>query len=270
MKLKKLLLASALTCVMAVGAAVPASAVTASLKSLKNGVTYSSYDVTNDGKKDKIRVVQTKQYPKDMEIEKKVYVNGKVSYTASCIKGVDVMVYRRGTRSVFVIEGIAGDGGREYETAVYRGGSFRKQEIAPNQLFHGEARLSGTNLNIYGQPKGTWWLESFKTDFMEQMPFKMVDTYTIKKGALTPVNKYATISGRKTYHAKNGFVTGKTIDSVGKKDGPSVKKGQKITLKGFCSRSWMEWGDKSGYYYRISVNGKTGWFKDSSAIQFRK
>lgn len=241
---------------------LPTSAHAASLVQLKTGKTYTSYDVTRDGKKDKIKIVQSTSYASSGYTKMKVYVNGKNRFTAEGCKDCPVYIFKSGSKSVILSSFVFGDGGNEFYAYNYSSGKFKKSKIGSSGFFFAQAKKSGSYLKIYSQPKGTWWLNSFK-NYMT-MPFKAVNTYKISNGKLTKVTTYPTISGKTTYYAKYAFTTGKTITTVSAKKGPTVKKGQKVTLKSAYYRTKDHY-----YYYKISVNGKTGWFKDSSAIQFK-
>lgn len=260
--MKRSVLLCMLTCLMFLVVPTSARAASASLTTLKNGTTYSSYDVTRDGKKDKIKIVQTKRYPASASTERKVYVNGKYRFTAYGCKGCIIYLFRSGTKSVIISEYIFGDGGRAFFTYPYSGGKFKDKAIGPNTLFRTTAKRSGSYLKLTSEPKHPGWTLSFSN--YTEMPFKVVDTYKMSNGLLAKTSTYASVTGKTSYYAKSTFTTGKTPASVGKKDGPKVRAGKKITLKSFYYRK----SDRS-YYYKISVGGKTGWFKDSRSIQFR-
>ena len=260
--IKRSFLFCMLTCLMILVIPTTARAATASLTTLKNNKTYSSYDVTRDGKKDKIKIVQTKSYATSGTTARKVYVNGKYRFTAEGCKGCTIYVFRSGTKSVILSEFIYGDGGRDFFTYPYSGGKFKKKELGPNTMFHTDVKRSGSYLKLISEPKHPGWTMSFSN--YTQMPFKVVDTYKMSNGLLVKTSTYASVTGKTSYYAKSTFTTGKTPASVGKKDGPKVRAGTKVTLKSFYYRKSDHY-----YYYKISVGGKTGWFKDSIAIQFR-
>ncbi|MGN1015178.1 MAG: hypothetical protein ACI4PM_07470 [Butyricicoccus sp.] len=258
-KLKQGLFVALLACLMLF--AVPTSAHAASLVQLKTGKTYQSYDVTRDGKKDSIKIVQSASYATDFETKIKVYVNGTKKFTAIGMRDCWIYVFTDGKRSVILSMPVAGDGGRSMNVYNYSNKKFQKKLLTSPGYFYTTPKKSGDYLKVYAEPKGTWWLKSFQN--FTDMPFKAVDTYKISGGVLKKVNTYAEISGTKTYYAKYAFTAGKKITTVGAKDGPSVKAGQKVTLKNIYYRK-----SDGTYYYKISVNGVNGWFKDSTAIQF--
>ena len=260
--IKRSFLLCMLTCLMILVIPTTARAASASLVTLKNGKTYSSYDITRDGKKDKIKIIQTRWYRAPYSTERQVYVNGKYGFTVCGIKGCPIYLFRSGSKSVIVSEYICGDNGRFFFTYPYSGGKFRKKEIGPNTLFYTTAKRSGSYLQLISRPKHSGWMLSFH-NYME-VPFKVIDTYKISNGLLVKTSTYASITGKTSYYAKSTFSTGKTPASVARKNGPKVKAGKKVILKNFYYRK----SDRS-YYYKISVGGKTGWFKDSEAIQFR-
>ena len=251
-----------LTCLMILVIPTTARAATASLTTLKNNKTYSSYDVTRDGKKDKIKIVQTKSYATSGTTARKVYVNGKYRFTAEGCKGCTIYVFRSGTKSVILSEFIYGDGGSDFYAYQYSGGKFKKKTLGPNTLFYTEAKRSGSYLKLVSVPKHTGWMLSFSN--YAPVPFEVVDTYKMSNGLLVKTSTYASVTGKTSYYAKSTFTTGKTPASVGQKNGPTVKAGSKVTLKSFYYRK-----SDHCYYYKISVGGKTGWFKDSASIQFR-
>ena len=260
--IKRSFLFCMLTCLMILVIPTTARAATASLTTLKNNKTYSSYDVTRDGKKDKIKIVQTKSYSTSGTTARKVYVNGKYRFTAEGCKGCTIYVFRSGTKSVILSEFIYGDGGSDFYAYQYSGGKFKKKTLGPNTLFYTEAKRSGSYLKLVSVPKHTGWMLSFSN--YAPVPFEVVDTYKMSNGLLVKTSTYASVTGKTSYYAKSTFTTGKTPASVGQKNGPTVKAGSKVTLKSFYYRK-----SDHCYYYKISVGGKTGWFKDSIAIQFR-
>ena len=260
--IKRSFLFCMLTCLMILVIPTTARAATASLTTLKNNKTYSSYDVTRDGKKDKIKIVQTKSYATSGTTARKVYVNGKYRFTAEGCKGCTIYVFRSGTKSVILSEFIYGDGGSDFYAYQYSGGKFKKKTLGPNTLFYTEAKRSGSYLKLVSVPKHTGWMLSFSN--YAPVPFEVVDTYKMSNGLLVKTSTYASVTGKTSYYAKSTFTTGKTPASVGQKNGPTVKAGSKVTLKSFYYRK-----SDHCYYYKISVGGKTGWFKDSASIQFR-
>ena len=112
--IKRSFLFCMLTCLMILVIPTSARAASSSLTTLKNNKTYSSYDVTRDGKKDKIKIVQTKSYATSGTTARKVYVNGKYRFTAEGCKGCAIYVFRSGTKSVILSEFIYGDGGSDF------------------------------------------------------------------------------------------------------------------------------------------------------------
>ena len=259
--IKRSFLFCMLTCLMILVIPTSARAATASLTTLKNNKTYSSYDVTRDGKKDKIKIVETGSTTTTLTT-RKVYVNGKYRFKAEAFKGCFIYVFRSGTKSVIVCECVAGDGGHIISAYQYSGGKFKKKELGPNTMFYTDVKRSGSYLKLISEPKHPGWTMSFSN--YTQMPFKVVDTYKMSNGLLVKTSTYASVTGKTSYYAKSTFTTGKTPASVGKKDGPKVRAGSKVTLKSFYYRKSDHY-----YYYKISAGGKTGWFKDSIAIQFR-
>ena len=260
--IKRSFLFCMLTCLMILVIPTSAREASYSLTTLKNNKTYSSYDVTRDGKKDKIKIDQTKSYATSGTTARKVYVNGKYRFTAEGCKGCTIYVFRSGTKSVILSEFIYGDGGSDFYAYQYSGGKFKKKTLGPNTLFYTEAKRSGSYLKLVSVPKHTGWMLSFSN--YAPVPFEVVDTYKMSNGLLVKTSTYASVTGKTSYYAKSTFTTGKTPASVGQKNGPTVKAGSKVTLKSFYYRK-----SDHCYYYKISVGGKTGWFKDSASIQFR-
>ena len=173
--IKRSFLFCMLTCLMILVIPTTARAATASLTTLKNNKTYSSYDVTRNGKKDKIKIVQTKSYATSGTTARKVYVNGKYRFTAEGCKGCAIYVFRSGTKSVILSEFIYGDGGSDFYAYQYSGGKFKKKTLGPNTLFYTEAKRSGSYLKLVSVPKHTGWMLSFSN--YAPVPFEVVDTY---------------------------------------------------------------------------------------------
>ena len=85
--------------------------------------------------------------------------------------------------------------------------------------------------------------------------------FKLQGNKITRVTWNSKVTGRKVFYAQNSFKTSKLAAKLNVKDGPKVKKGQKITL------NYVKLGGGT-YVYRLTVGGKTGWFKDSSSIRF--
>ncbi len=236
---------------------LPKTAEAASLKTLKNGKNYS-YDIDNDGKKETIKIRQTKSYSTDGTTERKIYVNGKKKMTALGCKGAVVYAFTSGKKTVLINEYIYGDGGRDLFAYQHSGSKYKSERLTNDGCFYSTPKVSGDSLKIVSEPKGSWWLDSFQN--FSELPFQCYRKWSISRGKLVCSAKYASITGRKSYKAKKSFKTGKTQSTISKGNGPKVRAGQKVTLE----KMYYE----DDYYYRISVNGKTGWFKDSKSIQF--
>ena len=70
------------------------------LYQLQNNKTYKLCDLNHDGKKDKIKVVQTKTYKKDFQTEKCIYINGKKKIKTFGCKGSNVYIFRTGNKEI--------------------------------------------------------------------------------------------------------------------------------------------------------------------------
>ncbi len=255
MKLKKIVVASVVACLLAVAAAVPASA--ASMTRLNTNQTYRSYDVTGDGKKDTIKIVSKDSRYMDWDI----YVNGKRRLSEEG-KGGEMYIFTSKGKNVMIFRRVYMGSASDFSQIIYTNGTFKEKEMYDGKYF-GDYGVSGNTLKIYGQDKGPWQTGSFRS--LNNIPFKIVNTYKISGNKMKKTDKYASISGQKTFYAKNTFTAGRTPASVNKRDGITVRAGQKVTLKAYyCKKS------NHKTYYKLSVNGKTGWFEDSESIQFRK
>ena len=265
---KKNLLLSILAIIILI-ALIPKTEIYAKSKlyQLKNNKTYKLCDLNHDGKKDKIKVVQTKTYTKDFQTEKCIYINGKKKIKTFGCKGSNVYIFRTGNKGVILFEAIAGDGGRSFYAVNYTNKKYKKTEISRMGDFHGKLKVSGNYLTLTTWGKNNAWTQSFGDCWLtiQDKPylFASVMKYKISKGKLKSATGYGRIIGRKTYYAKQTFTTGKTWKTANLKNGIQILKNQKIELKG---KYW----DKSSYrtYYLIRANGQNGWFEDSSTIQF--
>lgn len=232
------------------------------LISLKVGKTYSSYDVTSDGKKDRIKIKQTKTYMDDMETEYRIRINNTDTVIATGYKGVDVMIYSYGKKSTLIYESIAGTAASSVMLLNYSGGKFRKKEVFWPGGWSSYSVAGNNSLIIKSYPKGAWWCKSLeKLKDNSFVPFEVESRYVFKGYKLVKKTGFKNVSGTQKYKVKKNIKTGKTLKTATKKNGFSLKRNSVFILKQVVYR-------KNTYYYKIKYKNKTGWIKDSYSNRF--
>ena len=255
---KKLLYLTTLFCLCLLALPTSASA-KAKLKSLKVGKTYK-YDVTRNGKKDKIKIKQIESYAEDGETLLYVYVNGKKKIHATGTKGAQVYAFTSGKKTVLLNCYTYGDGGSTIYYYYYKKNKFIEKELTSGGYFWSNIKVSGNNLRLYEEPKGPWWLYAFKD--MESMPFRVFTTFKYKKGNLVKTTKYPGISGEKKFVSGAYLEMGSSLKNSEKMDGPIVENEDLFTLRSVVYK-------KGDYYYWIrNMDGESGWIKDNEDIVF--
>ncbi|MDY3998713.1 MAG: Ig-like domain-containing protein [Blautia sp.] len=238
----------------------------AKLVKLSPSKTYTTYDITRDGKKDKIKytTVGTPGHVQKMYF----YVNGKrflLGGGSMTCRGVTVHYYSYNRQNTFLFCNAHFMGGGEQNMVfVYSGGKFKCIEI-DYYTWYGATSVSKASGNyVYFDSYKMWPSESFKCfeGKFQTAPCRL--KFKAENGTLKLVSKtYDIVGYPRVFYAKNSFSTSKSLSRINVKDGPTVKKGQKVTLDKVNMLTY-----KGKTVYRINVNGKTGWFVDGKSIQF--
>ena len=262
----KLLLVAAAVFFLCFSGAVSVSAA-AKLVLLKNEKTYTSYDVTGNGKKDKLR------YSAKLG---RIYVNGKAQKLFAGVTDpgrVRVFYYSLNRSNTFILVEYAKSTATKISNGYrYSGGKFKKA-CEPMGAYTScrIGRLSGNNLILYTSPSSGAATLSFTG--ISGKPFEYEETYKINttKHTVVRASNYAKLRSAKSYY----FITKKSIklSSSGKTlntSGPTLEYGQKVSL-GRVFFSYTGVDAKSGTkIYELKFGGKTGWMKETSGRKFSK
>ena len=264
--LKFLVSVSAAACILTAGA-FPVSAAAAKLVLLKNGKTYTSYDVTGDGKKDKLSYNAAKGT---------VSVNGKSQklFTGvSPASKVRVFYYSINRSNTFILTEYAKSSVCKVSNGYrYSGGRFKKA-CEPMGAFNScrIGRLSGTNLILYTSPTSGAALKGFSN--VSGKPFEYEETYKVNttKHMIVRASNYGKLRAARTYYSgTNKTVKLSTKPKPVNTAGPALAYGQKVSL-GRVFFDYTGTDAKTGHkVYEIKFDGKTGWLKDTSGVQLVK
>ena len=238
------------------------------LVKIKPKRTYKSYDVTNNGKRDRIKVkIRTKRSEGTQRI--KLYVNGKKKKSLSGAKGYNAYLFVKGKKSIIIICSSHAGGGSEIRAFQYSNRKFHQKRIDIPGCYFGSISKANNGLQVTGQPKGGWWTETFER--FSKMPFYSKQLYDLEKGKLVKLTPYPEVSPNNIFRydtiptvkffAWEQFRCASSISTIDTKDGMTVKTGDSVTFKNMVYRN-------GEYYYRIEVSGRSGWIKDSDVIAF--
>lgn len=225
---------------------------------LKADKTYTSYDFTRDGKKDRFKCTADSERG-----YVRIYLNGKYKQRIFVGKGADIYWCKISTKDTYLLSTNYLYGGHELKAYMYSGGKFKSTpgESNLNKVFSfmNFKKVQGNTLYVESSTGGYWRNPSSFKNVSD--PITVQTQFTVKNNKITCKSWTSKVTGRKTFYAKNSFSTSKSMTKLGVKNGPRVKAGQKVTL------NYVRL-NRSTYLYQISVNGKTGWFADSANIQF--
>ena len=226
---------------------------------LKKGKTYK-FDVNNDGKKDKIRLKQTKSYTKNGKTWIDVYINGQKKIKATGIKDARVYAFTTGKRTVLLSKYLYGDGASDFFCYYYKNKKYKKKELTSDGYFYSSIKVSDNYLRLYESPKGPWWLQAFNN--MTKIPFKVMTTFKYSKGNLVKTTKYPGISGEKQYITDSMLELGSSISTAEYGDGPVVDNEDTFTLRSIV------YIDGDYYYWIKNSDNESGWIKDTEDLVF--
>lgn len=229
------------------------SAEAATLKKYTAGKTYKNSDFTGDGKADKFC------YKNLGNNQVRIYINGKNKGTYSLGKAAKATVYRwrvNNSNNYLIIQG-ASTGGTWYDVyrctkskLVYAYSFDGKHNLTNEKLY----KISGTSLYVKTS-SGKWGTFSGRNG---SKGLTVRFQYKTKSGKISLASRYGTVIGEKTFKAGNSFTTSSGLGKTNTK-GVYVKKGATVKLlKAY-------YGKKGAMWYKVSVNGKTGWFEDSDS-----
>ena len=224
---------------------------------LKGNRTYSGYDFTRNGKRDRFRCTADSERG-----YARIYLNGKFKQRIFIGKGVNIYWCKVSEKDTYLLSENYLYGGHELIVYMYSGGKFRKVPGtgALNKVmdFRSFTKIKGTTLYVTSTP-GTRNPSSFRN---ATTPLKVETRYKIRNKKISCLSWSSKVIGRKTFYAMTSFGTSKNVRNLNKKDGPRVKARQKVIL------NYIRFSGNK-YIYHITVNGKTGWVENSTGVMFR-
>lgn len=226
--------------------------------SLRENKTYSGYDFTRNGKKDRFRCVRdTRRYG-----YVKIYLNGKFKQRIFIGKGADLYWCGVGTKDTYLLVERYLYGGHELVVYMYSGGKFKEVPGRGNLnkvlSYPDFTKIQGNTLYVTSTP-GSRNPSSFRN---VTTPLKVQTKFKIKNKKISCLSWNSQVIGRRTFYALTSFGTSKNVTKLNVKNGPRINAGQKVTL------NYVRLGG-SNYIYQITVNGKTGWVANSTGVMFR-
>lgn len=246
-KFMTLLIASIMV-IMAVP--VTAQAASKNVIPLKSGKTYTSYDFTGDGKKDKFKYVT---YRNGSEYAK-IYINGKYKNTLDLARGGARSKYGDGLylcrvsrTNVFLVAEAGAFGASTCLCYAYKSGKFKRVATVYGFDYNSPSKVSGSTLYFKSDAGKHSWL------FADYSGPSCYLKYKAANKSLKLVSRYANVSG--TYTATMSFRTSNKATSMNA-GGVTVRRGNRVKLKSVYFGS-------SRTMLKVSVNGKTGWIPDN-------
>lgn len=255
MRLKNRVISIILTVVMLMCISpVNTQAASNKLITLKDGEICSKYDITGNGKKDKIYFHHTRD-------NIKVYVNGKCCLNDNRMNKIQDTIYMcdlgKNGFYLFVLGGT--DTCNAY---VYRDGKFHF-----NYDFNKKLRYRTIPMKLIGN---TLYVKTLRFGLSQEASFSHIDNtklipliyrFKLENKKIRLVSEYAILGGQKVYTALQEFRTSSTYKTIDTK-GPTIPKGAKISIIK-CKRMNMSYPLKIQILYK----GKKGWFTNSDEIQ---
>ncbi|MBR6229689.1 MAG: hypothetical protein IKQ97_08130 [Eubacterium sp.] len=236
------------------------SAKGASLVELSEGKTYSSYDITGDGKNDTIRTKCTKNYMDDSETEFIITINDSDKVTAKGYKDVHIYVFSCAGKSALVYEAVAGTASYSPCIINYDGGAYTETDVWWDGGWTAGFNAGEDCLCVDACVKGSWWLKSFEE--LSGVPFFVESKYVFEGNNLVKKTDFLDLSKPEVYSIKDDTViTGQTLETATEEDGFTLEKHSNFTIT-------QVYSNDEGYFYKVEQNGNIGWVKDSSDYHF--
>lgn len=224
---------------------------------LKGNRTYSGYDFTRNGKKDRFRCTADSERG-----YVRIYLNGKFKQRLFIGKGANIYWCKVSTKDTYLLSENYLYGGHELVAYMYSGGKFKKvsgtAKLNKVLSFPEFTKIKGNTLYVTSTP-GTRNPSSFRN---ATTPLQVETKYKLKNKKISCLSWNSRVTGRRTFNAMTSFGTSKSVNNLNVKNGPRVRAGQKVTL------NYIRLGGSS-YIYQITVNGQTGWVENSAGVMFR-
>lgn len=218
---------------------------------LKAGKTYTAYDFTGDGKKDRFKYVT---YRNGSEYAK-VYINGKYRSTLDLARGGARSPYGDGLylcrvsrKNVYLVTECGQFGATTCLCYTYKNGRFRNVATVSGFDYNSPSKVSGSTLYFKSEAGKHSWL------FANYSGPSCYIKYKASNKGLKLASRYANVSG--TYAATMSFRTSSKATSMNAK-GVIVRRGNRVKLKS------VYFSPSGTNMIKVSVNGKTGWIPDS-------
>lgn len=235
---------------------------------LKGNKVYKSFDVNNDGKKDKVKIKKT-HHSADGSNSIKIYVNGRQVIKTGKRKGINAYIFAQGKKAIIITQTFYLGGASDMKSYSYYSRKYHGKKLEIPGCYYHSVRKSGNRLVVEAQPKFGSWTNTFER--FNRMPFSSQQEYVLKSGKLRKVSKYPSLKKntwfpRETisttyFFAWESFRAANTLSTINNKVGIKVNVGDTVLFKSMVYKNGY-------YYYKIEVNGNTGWIKDSDAIAF--
>ena len=212
---------------------------------LDNGIYY--YDITGDGKADKLVVALTNEDGVRMLY---VYVNGKKMIETGG-RGVSAVFYRYDSSNEYIlVDHYYMGGGNSTHPYYYKNNTL---EYCGELPFLRRTNITGTKNDVIT------YYTSAKQYLNETDSITKV---SLKKGTINLVTTDCAITGQKTYTVNEGFYPYKEPrdDSA---NGSFAAAGKTLTV---ISAKWVKTGDNWDCFFKVKVNGNTGWLGMSNAL----
>ena len=248
--------------------AVPARAAVA-IRQLKAGTTYTGYDFTKDGKKDKIRYTMTDNsyYLRNGIHETRLYLNGRKVASIRSSRGGIYYFCKFNSRNVFLIckTHYAG-GANDFRVYAYQGGKVKcvnkDLENGVGFYLNNTFKASGDKLVIESYPK--FFASNGAFRYLNPEDFTVRSYFTLKSGVPKLHTRNTTVKKSINLYANKAIRTAASISKPSKMNGPTIQKGKTFKI------THIYFNSKGIQYYQASVGGRTGWFKESSGLILRK
>lgn len=213
--------------------------------SLTAGKTYTSYDITGNGKKNKFK------YTRPDRSTLNLYLDGKKKGSINVARGGGLYLCKASSKNVFLMATVGQFGASDCTVYIYKKGKFQcVYEYLSEFGFDYTVPYSISSTTFYAKTTVGKHFRLFALRDNKKAPSCKVK-YRVLNKEIIVASQYATLSG--TYKALKSFKTSSSATSRNTK-GVYVKKGAKVTLKKvFFPTKYRE------PMIQISVGGKTGW-----------
>lgn len=232
---------------------------------LNHNTTYTKYDVTGNGTKDKFKYVVNGSSGYGYTC---LYLNGTKRNTMMTAKGGNIALVSFDSKNVFLAIEHVPYGGHELNIYKYSNKKFANvysdskfynncKYLSPSQL--SVSKVSGKTLYVNCKVTKAFHLNQIPTFKKTKKIFSWDMPYTVKSGKIVLASRTAIVKGTPTFTAGTTFKTA-TSAPTGKYKSFTIKKGDKVKLM----KIYFPSGGKK-VWYKVKKGSKQGWFQDSSS-----